>query len=93
MNHNHFSLNISVIGCTLNKNVDVLISFPQVISSDLSSLKCKLADMVAKIDEFKRRQVLMGHRVLQVSKMVSPAHTCKRTFISRSFRSTIGLKY
>lgn len=37
-----------------------------VISADLSSLKCKLADMVAKIDEFKRRQVLMGHRVLQV---------------------------
>ena len=43
-----------------------MFSVWQLITSDIASLRHNVADMLAKIDQYKRTQLLLSHRVLKV---------------------------
>ena len=43
-----------------------VVFFCQMITSDIASLQRNHSNMLAKIDEYKRRQLELSHRVLQV---------------------------
>lgn len=49
-----------------NNTIDLLFSFMQLISEDLESLQQKQVNMLAKLEEYKRKHIQLSHRLLQV---------------------------
>jgi len=43
----------------------------QLIASDVATLQRNQADVVAKTEQYKRNQLLLGHRILRVLQVFS----------------------
>lgn len=56
-----------------SRDVLVMVAFNclQIISQDISKLQSKQTDMLAKIEQYKRKHLELSHKVLQVSDHVT----------------------